>query len=180
MEIAPVPDPVPDPGDGQGPRVFTFRAIGVVRSPFHEQEGTPIQPAVSGGAEGTIELDPAYVPALADLDGFERIWVLWVADRARAYQASVVPYLDDRPRGLFATRATCRPNPIGLSHLRLLGVEGNVLRVSDLDILDGTPVLDLKPYVPRFDSLAGLRSGWLDRAPGRRPRADSRFKPDEP
>jgi tRNA-Thr(GGU) m(6)t(6)A37 methyltransferase TsaA len=183
VEIAPVPDPVPDPvsdpGDGHCPRLFTFRAIGVVRSPFREQEGTPVQPAFAEGAEGTIELDPRYAPALADLDGFERIWVLWVADRARPYQASVVPYLDTHPRGLFATRATCRPNPIALSHLRLLGIEGSVLRVADLDILDGTPVLDLKPYVPRFDSLGGLRSGWVDSAPGRRLRADRRFEPDE-
>jgi len=180
VEIAPDPDsdPVPDPRDGQSARTFTFRAIGVVRSPYLDQEGTPIQPPVSEGAEGTIELDPAYAPALADLDGFERIWVLWVADRARAYQPSVVPYLDDRPRGLFATRATCRPNPIGLSHLRLLGVDGSVLRVADLDILDRTPVLDVKPYVPRFDSLTGLRAGWVDRAPGRRSRADRRFEPE--
>lgn len=176
MEIN--PDPGPDPENGRGLPLFTFRAIGVVRSPYLDQEGTPIQPAVSEGAEGTIELDPVYAPALADLDGFERIWVLWVADRARPYQASVVPYLDTHPRGLFATRATCRPNPIGLSHLRLLGVEGSVLRVADLDILDGTPVLDLKPYVPRFDSLGGLRSGWVDRAPGRRSRADRRFEPE--
>jgi tRNA-Thr(GGU) m(6)t(6)A37 methyltransferase TsaA len=167
----PDPDPVPDRGDVDGSRLFTFRAIGVVRSPFREQEGTPVQPAFAEGAEGTIELDPRYAPALADLDGFERIWVLWVADRAGSFEPLVVPHWDDRPRGLFATRSTRRPNPIGLSHLRLLGVEGSVLRVADLDLLDGTPVLDLKPYVPA-DSLTGLRSGWLETASGRRPRAD--------
>jgi len=156
-----------------------IRPIGVVRSPFTGMEGTPIQPALAGGAEGEIELAVQYAPALVDLHGFERIWVLYLFDRAGAYRASVVPYRDDRPHGLFATRAPCRPNPIGLSVLRLLAVSGATLRVADLDILDGTPVLDIKPYVPEFDSFPSARAGWLDA--GRRPvsAADRPFSPAE-
>jgi tRNA-Thr(GGU) m(6)t(6)A37 methyltransferase TsaA len=152
-----------------------MRPIGVVRSPFREQNGTPIQPSFAEGAEGVIEVDPIYAPALADLVGFERIWVLYVFDRARTYEPLVVPYRDDRPRGLFATRAPGRPNPIGLSALRLLGVEGNRVKVADVDVLDGTPVLDLKPYVPSFDAFPGSRAGWLDEERTRRRRADRRF-----
>jgi tRNA (adenine37-N6)-methyltransferase len=159
----------------------TFRPIGRVRSPFREQPGTPIQPVFAERAEGTIELEPAYAPALAGLEGFERIWVLYVFDRAKAYEPLVVPYRDDRPRGLFATRAPGRPNPIGMSALRLLAVDGSTLRVADLDVLDGTPVLDVKPYVPEFDSFPGARAGWLARGRvRRRRRADRRFERGNP
>jgi tRNA-Thr(GGU) m(6)t(6)A37 methyltransferase TsaA len=154
---------------------FSMRPIGVVHSPFCEQNGTPIQPSFADGAEGVIEVKLTYAPALADLVGFERIWVLYVFNRARPFEPLVVPYRDDRPRGLFATRAPGRPNPIGMSALRLLGVEGNTVKVADVDILDGTPVLDLKPYVPTFDAFPGARAGWLDQERTRRRRADRRF-----
>jgi tRNA (adenine37-N6)-methyltransferase len=157
---------------------FPWRPIGVVRSPFVEQTGTPIQPSVADGAEGVIELDTIYAGALADLEGFERIWVLYLFDRAGAFRESVVPYRDDRSHGLFATRAPARPNPIGLSSLRLLSVEGTTLRVADLDILDGTPVLDVKPYVPEFDAFPGSRAGWLDERRVQRRRADRRYERD--
>jgi tRNA-Thr(GGU) m(6)t(6)A37 methyltransferase TsaA len=155
---------------------FAFRSIGIVRSPFLEQAGTPIQPSLAGGVEGTVELDAGYADALASLDGFERVWVLYVFDRASAFQKTVVPYRDDRSHGLFATRAPARPNPIGLSSLRLLSVEGATLRVADVDILDGTPVLDVKPYVPAFDAFPGVRAGWLDEQRVRARRADRRFE----
>jgi tRNA-Thr(GGU) m(6)t(6)A37 methyltransferase TsaA len=155
---------------------FAFRSIGIVRSPFIEQTGTPIQPSLAGGVEGTVELDAGYADALAGLDGFERIWVLYVFDRAAAFQKTVVPYRDDRPHGLFATRAPARPNPIGLSSLRLLSIEGTTLRVGDVDILDGTPVLDVKPYVPAFDAFPGVQAGWLDEQRVRARRADRRFE----
>ena len=158
--------------------MFPMRPIGVVRSPFREQDGTPIQPSFAEGAEGVIEVEPSYTPALADLVGFERIWVLYVFHRARPFAPLVVPYRDDRPRGLFATRAPGRPNPIGMSALRLLAVEGSTVKVADLDVLDGTPVLDLKPYVPAFDAFPGSRAGWLDEERTRRRRADQRFAPE--
>ncbi len=154
---------------------FTFHSIGVVRSRFTEQRGTPIQPAAGAGTRGRLELEPELAPALADLDGFERIWVLFVLDRARAFAPMVVPYRDVHPRGLFATRAPARPNPIGLSVLRLERIQGSTLFVSDLDILDGSPILDLKPYVPEFDAHPGSRAGWLDSG-NQRQRADGRFE----
>lgn len=157
---------------------FTFRSIGVVRSPFVEQTGTPIQPNLADGVEGTVELDVSYASALAGLEGFDRIWVVYVFDRATAFQESVIPYRDDRPHGLFATRAPVRPNPIGLSSLRLLSIDGATLRVADVDILDGTPVLDVKPYVPAFDAFPGLRAGWLDEQRAQARRADQRFEHD--
>ena len=150
--------------------------IGVVRSPFVRSEGTPIQPAFAAGAEGEIVLDVRWVPALTDLSGFERVWVLYLFDRAGAYRPLVVPYMDSRERGLFATRAPSRPNPIGMSCLRLLGVDGAILRVADVDMLDGTPVLDVKPYVPAFDAFPAARADWLDaRRDGTGGSADGRF-----
>lgn len=154
---------------------FEFRAIGVVHSPFVAPSGTPIQPTFSAGAEGVIEVEPPFVAALSDLEGFERIWVLYAFDRAVDFAPLVVPYRDDRLRGLFATRAPARPNPIGLSALRLLGIAGGSLRVGDVDILDGTPVLDIKPYVPAFDAFPGSRAAWLDERRTARRRADDRF-----
>ncbi|MFH1463379.1 MAG: tRNA (N6-threonylcarbamoyladenosine(37)-N6)-methyltransferase TrmO [Pseudomonadota bacterium] len=153
---------------------MTFTPIGIIRSPFNEQCGTPIQPALAGSAEGRVEVDPAFAEALADLDGFERIWLLYVFDRARPVRLEVTPYLDTVQRGLFATRAPNRPNPIGMSCVRLLAVEGCTLRVADIDVLDGTPLLDIKPYASRFDHWEVERCGWLDEVQGA-PRADDRF-----
>ncbi len=153
-----------------------FRAIGVIRTPFAEQRETPIQPVYAQGVRGALELDPEYEEALRDLDGFERIWVLYAFDRARAFEPLVVPYRDQVPRGLFATRAPSRPNPVGLSVFRLLGIEGAVVRVADVDVLDGTPLLDIKPYVPAFDAFPDAAAGWLDAAGTGRTRADRRFE----
>ena len=153
-----------------------FQPIGVIRTPFSEQRETPIQPAYAQGVRGTLEVDPAYREALADLDGFERIWVIYRFDRAKAFQPLVVPYRDAVVRGLFATRAPSRPNPIGLSVLRLLGIDGTVVHVTDVDVLDGTPLLDIKPYVPAFDAFPDAAAGWLDAAGTGRTRADRRFE----
>ena len=155
---------------------FTVHPIGVVHSPFTEQANTPIQPAYADGAEGMLEVFEEYAGALQDLIGFERIWVISLFHRAHRFRPLVVPYRDNRERGLFATRAPSRPNPIGLSVLRLLAVEGSEVRVADIDILDGTPLLDIKPYVPRVDAHPGSRAGWLDDPATRRKRADGRFE----
>ncbi len=155
---------------------ITFEPIGLVHSPFSEQRGTPIQPACAEGSEGTIEIYPKYAPAVADLAGFDRIWVIFLLHRAGPYRPRVVPYRDDTERGLFATRAPSRPNPLGLSAVRLLEAAENVLRVADLDILDGTPVLDIKPYIPAFDAHPEARAGWFDQSQSRRERADNRFR----
>jgi tRNA (adenine37-N6)-methyltransferase len=152
--------------------------IGVVRSPHKRAEGTPVQAAMAAGVKGTVEVYPEYAAGLRDLDGFERIWLVYWFDRAREAELVVTPYLDTTPRGLFATRAPCRPNPIGLSAVRLLEVSGHVLQVEGLDILDGTPLLDIKPYVPAFDAFEAKRIGWCGNAKGGVVRADGRFESD--
>lgn len=134
--------------------------IGQIHSLHREATGTPIQPRWATGIEGTVEVFPQFAAGVRDLDGFERIWLLYWCDRAREAQLEVVPYRDTQKRGVFATRATSRPNPIGLSCVRLLGVEDATLRVAELDILDGTPLLDIKPYVPDFDAFSVARLGW--------------------
>ena len=141
-----------------------LKAIGVIHSPFTEPAGTPIQPTVARGAEGTVEVFPEFVGGLQDLEGFERIWLLYWFDQAVPARLRVVPFLDKAERGIFATRAPCRPNPIGLSVVRLNGIEGNALMIEDVDILDGTPLLDIKPYVPAFDAYPDASSGWLETA----------------
>jgi tRNA (adenine37-N6)-methyltransferase len=115
------------------------RPIGVIRTPFPEPAGTPIQPPMSEGAEGRVIVFDEYREALSDLEGFDRIWLVYWFHCAAPARMRVTPFLDSRERGLFATRAPCRPNPIGISCVRLLAIEGNVLRVSEVDIVDGTP-----------------------------------------
>ncbi len=155
------------------------KAIGVIHSPFQQATGTPIQTRAAEGVEGTVEVFPEFVAGLQDLEGFERIWLLYWFDRASqdGNTLRVCPYLDtEHPRGVFATRAPARPNPIGISPVRLLEVVGNVLRVSEVDILDGTPLLDIKPYVSHFDSFQVERLGWLQDAGDWRKAADGRFE----
>ncbi len=159
--------------------LLTLRPIGVIHSPHREAAGTPIQSVYAEASEGEVVLDPEFVPALADIEGFERLWLLYAFDRAGTYRPRVVPYRDTVEHGLLATRSPCRPNPLGLSVVRLLGREGNRLRVAGLDILDGTPLLDIKPYVPDFDAFPGAKAGWLDARRSERKHADGRFHEDE-
>jgi tRNA-Thr(GGU) m(6)t(6)A37 methyltransferase TsaA len=121
------------------------KPIGVIHSPFQQATGTPIQPCAAKGAEGAVEVSNEFVPGLKDLAGFERIWLLYWFDRAALEVSGLVikPYLDTTPRGVFATRAPARPNPVGLSPVRLLKIRGNILIIRDVDILDGTPLLDV-------------------------------------
>ena len=137
----------------------------------------PIQPAGARDVAGTVEVDPALAEALADLDGFSHIILLYHFHRSGPWQAKVKPFLDDAPRGLFATRAPSRPNPIGLSVVRLVSVQGRTLHVRDVDILDGTPLLDIKPFVARFDGARPDSEGWLTERAGnaRSQKSDGRF-----
>jgi tRNA-Thr(GGU) m(6)t(6)A37 methyltransferase TsaA len=155
---------------------ITYRPIGFVHSPFSDTDGMPIQPSRGQGVRGTIELEPDYVEGLADLDGFSHIILLCHLHRARPHRLRVVPYLDDRERGLFATRSPSRPNPIGLSVVRLVAIDGHRLEIADIDLLDGTPVLDIKPYVGDFDERPDARFGWLEEARRRQRNADRRFE----
>jgi tRNA (adenine37-N6)-methyltransferase len=141
---------------------FTVHPIGVVRSPFREKVEAPRQAAAARGVAGAIEIRAEHVHALSDLEGFERIWVLFWFDRAAFARSKVLPPRSDVKRGVFATRSPHRPNPIGMSAVRLERVCGTTLHVRDLDILDGTPVLDLKPYLPYADAFPESGAGWLE------------------
>jgi tRNA-Thr(GGU) m(6)t(6)A37 methyltransferase TsaA len=154
-----------------------LRPIGVIHTPYQIQEGTPIQPYAARDVAGEIEIFPKFRAALKDLRGFERIWLIYWFHRAQTFSARVIPYRDVVERGLFATRAPSRPNPIGLSVVRLgsLNVKTGKLSVLDVDMLDGTPLLDIKPYVPQFDSYPDAKVGWLQAARTRRDIADGRF-----
>jgi tRNA (adenine37-N6)-methyltransferase len=153
--------------------------IGFVHSPFKKANGTPIQPNYAEGTEGTLEILPEYVEGLSDIEGFERIWLIYYFDRASKAKLRVVPFRDDTERGIFATRAPCRPNPIGMSVVRLLEIKGNMIRVGQIDILDRTPLLDIKPYVPQYDSFPSSRAGWVDNVANGQTTADNRFIPPE-
>jgi tRNA-Thr(GGU) m(6)t(6)A37 methyltransferase TsaA len=159
----------------RAPHPLPLRPIGVIRTRFHQPEGTPIQPAYAAGSPGEVVLDEEFEPALADLEGFERVWLVYWFDRAGPFQPRVVPYRDTQEHGLFATRAPSRPNPVGLSAVRLVRREGRVLHVADVDILDGTPLLDIKPYIPECDAFPEARAGWFHAGRADRRVADDRF-----
>jgi tRNA-Thr(GGU) m(6)t(6)A37 methyltransferase TsaA len=137
-------------------------SIGIIHSPFPGPSDTPIQPTGAVGVEGTIEIEPELAPGLEDLEGFSHLILLYHFHLCQGFSLTVAPFLDDKSHGVFATRAPRRPNPIGLSVVRLLRREGSTLWVSDLDIVDGTPLLDIKPYVPEFDAPQTTRIGWLE------------------
>ncbi len=160
---------------GVGDMKIEYRPIGVIHTAFTDLEGMPIQPSRGKGAKGTVEVFPEYADGLADLDGFSHVVLLYHLHRSKGFSLRVTPFLDTRERGLFATRAPRRPNPIGLSVVRLLGIEGGRISVQDLDILDGTPLLDIKPYVSDFDHCTDVRMGWLEKVKGRKTRSDGRF-----
>ena len=141
----------------------SFKPIGVIHSPFKKPEGTPIQPASSKGAKGKVIVFPEFQEGLKDIEGFSHIILLYYFHLVRQVKLLVKPYMDETPRGVFATRAPARPNPIGISVVRLLKVEGNILYVENLDIVDGTPLLDIKPYVSDFDGVSDSRIGWLEK-----------------
>ena len=154
-----------------------FTPIGTIRSPFTNPKGMPIQPAGAKGAKGSVEVLAAFADGLQDLDGFSHIILLYLFHRSRGFELKVVPFLDTTLRGVFATRAPRRPNPIGLSVVRLERIEGGVLHIEEVDVLDGTPLLDIKPYVPDFDAQGEVRTGWLEQASkeSQDKRSDGRF-----
>jgi tRNA-Thr(GGU) m(6)t(6)A37 methyltransferase TsaA len=157
---------------------ISYRPIGIIHSPFTNIEGMPIQPTGASGIQGTVEVFPEFAEGLKDLAGFSHIMLLYHFHQVQEAKLVVTPFMDPQPRGVFATRAPKRPNPIGLSIVRLLSIEQNILRIENVDILDGTPLLDIKPYVPDFDQPPADRVGWLEQAKGqvRRQRSDNRFR----
>jgi tRNA (adenine37-N6)-methyltransferase len=155
-----------------------YKPIGTIRTPFKDLAGMPIQPVGARHTRGTVEVDAPYRAGLKDLDGFSHVILLYHFHRSRGYDLRVTPFLDTNPRGLFATRAPKRPNPIGLSVVRLLGIRGRTVTVEGVDVADGTPLLDIKPYVPEFDHPGPTRIGWLKavKAKAKSHRADNRFR----
>jgi tRNA-Thr(GGU) m(6)t(6)A37 methyltransferase TsaA len=141
---------------------FVMRPIGVIHTPFNDKNQTPIQPTRSQ-ATGRVEVFPEFSAGLQDLEEFSHIILLYAFHCSSGYSLQVQPFLDDQLRGLFATRHPCRPNPIGLSIVRLLAIRENLLNIEGVDVLDGTPLLDIKPYVPDFDVRTEVKTGWYDR-----------------
>ena len=140
-----------------------YQPIGIVHSPFSTLENMPIQPTSAAGIMGQVEVFPEYQEGLLDLDGFSHIILLYHFHRSKGFKLLAVPFLDSETHGVFATRAPSRPNPIGMSVMKLVKVTGRFLHVENVDLLDKTPVLDIKPYVPDFDRPTDVRVGWLER-----------------
>jgi len=145
---------------------FTPRAIGFVRSPYTNTKEIPKGLGTQHDAEGAIEILPEFEAGLKDVEGFSHLFVLWIFDRSEGFELTGTPPADDRPHGVFATRSPRRPNPIGLTVVRLLRRDGRTLHVRGIDMLDGTPVLDIKPYLSSVPEDA-LRRGWLAEAESR-------------
>jgi tRNA (adenine37-N6)-methyltransferase len=147
--------------------MFMPRPIGYIRSPYANTTDVPRGLGTEHRAEGTIEIRPEFEAGLADIEGFSHLYILWVFHQAGGYELTGTPPSDTRPHGVFATRSPRRPNPLGLTVVELLKREGRVLHVRGVDMLSGTPVLDIKPYLSSVPA-DGLRRGWLAEAEGRR------------
>ena len=139
-----------------------YQPIGVIRSVHVAADKTPIQPVYAKGCKGKAEIFPEFAEGLRDLEGFSYIYLIYHFHCAGPVKLMVKPFLQDVKRGLFSTRAPCRPNAIGLSIVRLVKIEGTTLHLADVDILDGTPLLDIKPYTAKFDCIATTHNGWQD------------------
>jgi tRNA-Thr(GGU) m(6)t(6)A37 methyltransferase TsaA len=156
-----------DPNRNPSLPTFQMRTVGTVRSPYTDRAQVPRGPGTKHDAEGVLEIAPDLEPALADIEGFSHLYVIWVFHQADTVSLTSTPPTDDRPHGVFATRSPRRPNPIALTVVRLLGREGTRLRVRGVDMLDGTPILDIKPYLSSVPERE-LERGWLDEAEERR------------
>ena len=154
-----------------------YQAIGIIHSPFTKPKGTPIQPKAAEGVDGLVDVFPEFADGLQDIDGFSHLILLYHFHLAKPGPLRAKPYMDQKKRGIFAMRGPSRPNPIGLSIVRLQKVEGTQLHIQDVDIVDGTPLLDIKPYVPAFDTRTATRIGWLTQRVQQLPetRDDGRF-----
>ncbi len=154
-----------------------YKPIGIIHSPFKETKGTPIQPAAAKGVQGTVEVFPEYVKGLKDIDGFSHLILIYHFHLALSATLEAQPFMDDETHGIFAIRGPSRPNPIGLSIVRLIKAKGRFLHIQDMDIVDSTPLLDIKPYVPEFDTREINKIGWLEKRVAKMPaqKDDGRF-----
>ena len=140
-----------------------YKPIGIVHSPFKEPKGTPIQPAGAKGINGTVEVYPEFAEGLQDVEGFSHIILIYHFHLSKKMSLKVIPYMDNEAHGVFAMRGPSRPNPIGFSIVRLVRIEENIIHIQDVDIVDGSPLLDIKPYIPKFDIREVKKIGWLER-----------------
>jgi len=156
-----------------------IQPIGVIRTPHTDVKNMPIQPIAADGITGHIELFPEYVAGLKDLDGFSHITLLYHFHKIEGYELEVVPFMDTKKHGIFSTKAPKRPNAIGISTVKLTGIEGIILYIEQADMLDFTPLIDIKPFYPRYDNRNDVRIGWLEKnkdLPLEKLRSDERFK----
>jgi tRNA-Thr(GGU) m(6)t(6)A37 methyltransferase TsaA len=139
-----------------------YKPIGIIHSPFKEPKGTPIQPTGAKGIDGRVEVFPEYAEGLKDVEGFSHIFLIYHFHLSKKASLKAKPFMDSEARGVFAMRGPSRPNPIGISVVRLVRIEDNILHIQDVDIVDETPLLDIKPYVPKFDIREVEKIGWLE------------------
>ncbi|MFM2292508.1 MAG: hypothetical protein RIS29_2321 [Bacteroidota bacterium] len=162
-------------GDGG----FIINPIGIIRTPHTDVKNMPIQPIAAEGICGTIEVFPEFAAGLKDIEGFSHITLLYRFHQIKGYELEVVPFMDTEKHGIFSTKAPKRPNAIGLSTVKLIKVEGNILHIEQVDMLDGTPLIDIKPFYPRYDNRENVSIGWLEKnrdLPLEKLRSDERFK----
>ncbi|MEA4917512.1 tRNA (N6-threonylcarbamoyladenosine(37)-N6)-methyltransferase TrmO [Proteiniphilum sp.] len=154
--------------------------IGIIHTPHADVKNMPIQPVAAEGVRGWIELFPEYAEGLKDLEGFSHITLLYRFHKIEGYKLTVIPFMDTQERGIFSCKAPKRPNAIGLSTVKLVGIEGNRVHIEQVDMLDGTPLIDIKPFYPRYDNrIEGVKIGWLEKnkdLPLEALRSDERFK----
>jgi tRNA (adenine37-N6)-methyltransferase len=155
-----------------------MNSIGIIHSPYSTLENMPIQSAGAQQTEGYIELNLEFIEGLKDLDKFSHIFAIYKFHKSEGYKLTVTPFLDNVPKGLFATRAPKRPNPIGLSVYKILEIKENIIKITGVDVLDGTPLLDIKPYVKKFDVIENPKCGWLEdrMQKSENTKSDKRFK----
>lgn len=158
--------------------LLNFKPIGFIKTPFKNKEGMPIQPTGAKGVKGTIEIDPKYSEGLKDLDGFSHIILIYHLHLSKTYELIVKPFMDDKLHGVFSTRAPKRPNPIGFSVVKLNKIEKDILFIENIDVLNDTPLLDIKPFIPDVDCPLADRIGWLEGKSDKMEhrKSDTRFK----
>jgi len=153
--------------------------IGIIHTPHKDVKNMPIQPIAAEGIYGTIELLSEFVDGLKDIEGFSHLTLIYQFHKIDGYKLRAIPFMDTEEHGIFASKAPKRPNAIGISTVKLIKVEGNILHIEQVDMLDGTPLIDIKPFYPRYDNRFDVKIGWLEKSkdmPLEKLRSDERFK----
>ncbi len=156
-----------------------IKPIGIIHTPFEDVKGMPIQPIAAEGIFGLVEVFPEFSPGLKDLEGFSHVTLLYRFHKIEGYDLEVIPFMDNQPHGIFSCKAPKRPNAIGVSTVRLIKIDGNILHIEQPDMLNGTPLIDIKPFYPRYDNREDVSVGWLEKnkdLPLDALHADERFK----